>query len=103
MNLQQTIGRLSERYGVSVEAVMDAREVYRLMHADSLDRPLAGADEGGSLSVLDSLGEEDAGIDRACDSATLDAMLTGLDNRDQLLVTLYYRRGQTQAQLFRVG
>ena len=82
---------------VSAEAVVSAREVYRLMLADSLDRPRAAADEGNSLSVLDSLGEEDAGIDRACDSATLDAMLTELDDRDQLLVTLYYRRGQTQS------
>jgi len=69
------------------------------MLADSLDRPRAAADEGDSLSVLDSLGEDDAGIDRACDSATLDAMLTELDDRDQLLVTLYYRRGQTRSQI----
>jgi RNA polymerase sigma-B factor len=26
-------------------------------------------------------------------------MLTGLDDRDQLLVTLYYRRGKTQSQI----
>jgi RNA polymerase sigma-B factor len=69
------------------------------MLADSLDRPRAGGDESDPLNVLDSLGEEDAGIDRACDSATLDALLTELDDRDQLLVTLYYRRGQTQAQI----
>jgi RNA polymerase sigma-B factor len=94
-----TAAELADLAGVSVEAVVDAREVYRLMLADSLDRPRAGADEGDPLSVLDSLGEEDAGIDRVCDSATLDAMLTRLDDRDRLLVTLYYRRGQTQAQI----
>jgi RNA polymerase sigma-B factor len=69
------------------------------MFADSLDRPRAGTDERDSLSALDSLGEEDEGIDRACDSATLDAMLSGLDDRDQMLVTLYYRHGRTQAQI----
>jgi RNA polymerase sigma-B factor len=94
-----TAAELADLAGVSVEAVVDGREVYRLMLADSLDRPRAGVDESDPLSVLDSLGEEDAGIDRACDGATLDAMLTGLDDRDQLLVTLYYRRGQTQAQI----
>jgi RNA polymerase sigma-B factor len=97
--LPPTAAELANLAGVSVEAVVDAREVYRLMLADSLDRPRVGAGEGDPLSVLDSLGEEDAGIDRACDSATLDAMLTRLDDRDQLLVTLYYRRGQTQAQI----
>jgi RNA polymerase sigma-B factor len=94
-----TAAELADLAGVSVEAVVDGREVYRLMLADSLDRPRAGVDESDPLSVLDSLGEEDAGIDRACDGATLDAMLSGLDDRDQLLVTLYYRRGQTQAQI----
>jgi len=98
-SLPPTAAELANLAGVSAEAVVEAREVYRLMLADSLDRPRAGADEGDSLSVLDSLGEEDAGIDRACNSATLDAMLSELDDRDQLLVTLYYRRGQTQAQI----
>jgi RNA polymerase sigma-B factor len=97
--LPPTAAELAELAGVSVEAVMDAREAYRVMHADSVDRPLAGTDEGDPLSVLDSLGEDDAGIDRVCDRATLDAMLTMLDDRDRLLVTLYYRRGQTQAQI----
>jgi RNA polymerase sigma-B factor len=97
--LPPTAAELANLAGVSAEAVVEAREIYRVMLTESLDRPRVRADDGDSLSVLDSLGEEDAGIDRACDSATLDAMLTELDDRDQLLVTLYYRRGQTQAQI----
>jgi RNA polymerase sigma-B factor len=96
-----TAAELAERSGASVEAVVDAREAYRFMLADSLDRPRAAAmaDDGDPVSVLDFLGEEDAGLERVCDRATLDAVLTELDDRDQLLVTLYYRRGQTQSQI----
>ena len=94
-----TVIGLAERAGVSVDAVVEARDAYRVMHADSLDRPRAIAEDGEALSVLDAVGKEDAGIDHVCDRAALDAMLTELDQRDRLLVTLYYRHGQTQAQI----
>ena len=90
---------LADRAGVSAEQVLEAREAYRAMHVDSLDRPPATGDDGEPLTVLDSLGQEDAGLDRACDRAALDTLLTELEERDRLLVTLYYRQGQTQAQI----
>ncbi len=90
---------LADRAGVSAEEVLEAREVYRVMYVDSLDRPPATGDDGETLSVLDCLGQEDAGLDRACDRVALDTLLTELGERDRLLVTLYYRQGQTQAQI----
>ncbi len=90
---------LADRAGVSPEEVLEAREVYRVMHVDSLDRPPATGDDGETLSVLDSLGQEDPGLDRACDRAALDTLLTELEERDRLVVTLYYRQGQTQTQI----
>jgi RNA polymerase sigma-B factor len=90
---------LADRAGVSPEEVLEAREVYRVMHVDSLDRPPAAGDDGETLSVLDSLGQEDPGLDRACDRAALDTLLTELEERDRLVVTLYYRQGQTQTQI----
>jgi RNA polymerase sigma-B factor len=45
------------------------------------------------------VGQEDAGLDRVGDRAALDTPLTELEERDRLLVTLYYRQGQTQAQI----
>jgi RNA polymerase sigma-B factor len=90
---------LAERVGASVEAVAEARDAYRGMYAESLDCPRATGDDREAVSVLDAIGKEDAGIDRACDRAALDVLLTKLDSRDRLLVTLYYRHGQTQAQI----
>jgi RNA polymerase sigma-B factor len=94
-----TAAELAELAGITAEEVVQAREAYLGMHTDSLDRAFAVAEEGGVFRLLDRLGEEDAGIDRACDRAALDTMLSGLDSRDRLLVTMYYREGQTQAQI----
>jgi RNA polymerase sigma-B factor len=90
---------LADLAGVSVEEVLDAREAYRAMYTDSLDRPGTTGGDGEPLSVLDFLGQEDEGLDRACDRAALDTLLAELGERDRLLVTLYYRDGQTQAQI----
>ena len=90
---------LADRAGVSPEEVVEAREAYRVMHADSLDRPPGTGDDGETLSILDRLGQEDAGLDGACERATLDTLLTELEERDRLVVTLYYRQGQTQSQI----
>jgi RNA polymerase sigma-B factor len=94
-----TTAVLAERAGVSVEAVLEAREAYQAMYADSLDRPPTMVEGGKTGSVLDVLGDEDESIDRACDRAALDEMLTALDERDRLVVTLYYREGKTQSQI----
>ena len=94
-----TVAELAELAGITTEEVVEAREAYLGMHTDSLDRACAVAEEGGVFSLLDRLGEEDAALDRACDRVALDTMLSGLDSRDRLLVTLYYREGRTQAQI----
>jgi RNA polymerase sigma-B factor len=90
---------LADRAGVSLEEVLDARAAYRVMFTDPLDRPGAAGDDGETSSVLEVLGQEDERLDRACDRAALDALLAELGERDRLLVTLYYRHGQTQAQI----
>jgi RNA polymerase sigma-B factor len=94
-----TVNELADRAGVSVEQVLEAREAYRVMFTDSLDRPGAAGEDGETPSVLEFLGEEDERLERACDRAALDAVLAELGERDRLLVTLYYRHGQTQAQI----
>jgi RNA polymerase sigma-B factor len=94
-----TAAGLADLCGTSLDAVVEAREAYRLKQADSLDRPQATTEDGEVSSVLDALGKEDEGIERVCDRAFLDALLAGLDHHDRLLVTLYYRHGQTQAQI----
>jgi RNA polymerase sigma-B factor len=94
-----TPSELADRAGVSPEAVLEAREAYCVMHADSPDRPPATGDDGETLSILECLGQEDAALDRACERAALDTLLTELEERDRLVVTLYYRQGQTQTQI----
>ena len=87
--------------GVEVKDVLEARAAYRTLHADSLDQPRSSreGDEGGSL--LDTLGDRDIEIRRAFDRVMLGALLETLQERDRLIVRLYYQDELTQAEIGR--
>ena len=64
-----TAAQVAAYLGVSVEAVLEAREAHRALYADSLDRPRS--DEQGDETVVDTLGGDDPGLRRALDHAAL--------------------------------
>ena len=88
-----TPAQIAEQAGVEVEDVLEARAAYRALRADSLDQPRFSreSDDGGSL--LDTLGDRDSEIRRAFDRVVLDALLETLEQRERLIVRLYYRDG----------
>jgi RNA polymerase sigma-B factor len=94
-----TATQIAERAGVSVEAVIEAREAHLALRADSLDQPLRSAEEDAGASLLDTLGTRDADYDRAFDRVVLDSLLATLDERDQTIVRLYYRDELTQSEI----
>jgi RNA polymerase sigma-B factor len=94
-----TLAELAEMAGESLETIVEARAAYQGMHAQSLEHPDTTVAPGNPVSLLEVLGHEDEGIDEVCDRASLESVLSELDDRDRLLVTLYYRKGQTQAQI----
>jgi len=96
-----TPAQIAELAGVEVEAVLEARAAYRALHADSLDQPWSWGegDEGGSL--LDTLGDRDIEIRRAFDRVMLGALLETLEERERLIVRLYYQDELTQAEIGR--
>jgi RNA polymerase sigma-B factor len=81
--------------------VLEAREAYQALHAESLDRPQrsGGADE--QTSLLDTLGTHDAQMGRAFERAALESLIETLDDRDRTIVRLYYQHELTQAQVGR--
>jgi RNA polymerase sigma-B factor len=85
--------------GVDVEQVVAARVAYRALHSDSLDSPRHSEmdDDGGSL--LDTLGDTDANLDRVIERSKLDAMINSLEARDRLIVRLYFQGELTQTQI----
>jgi RNA polymerase sigma-B factor len=96
-----TPAQIAERAGVSVEAVIEAREAHQALRADSLDQPLRSSEDDAGVSLLDTLGSGDAGFQRAFDRVALDTLLATLDERDRTIVRLYYREELTQSEIGR--
>ena len=94
-----TATAIAERAGVSVEAVIEAREAHQALRADSLDQPLRSSEEDAGASLLDTLGTRDLDYERAFDRVVLDSLLATLDERDQTIVRLYYRDELTQSEI----
>jgi RNA polymerase sigma-B factor len=98
-----TAAGIADRTGsVGVEDVLEAREAFRALHSDSLDRPRgARDDDDDAASLLDTLGDADLEIGRAHDRAALAAVLDTLDERDRTVIHLYYQDELTQAEIGR--
>jgi len=94
-----TVAEIAEQAGVDVEAVLEAREASRALHSDSLDRPSRNGDDQEGVSVLETLGARDTELRRVLDRVTLDALLDTLDDREQLIVRLYYEQELTQSEI----
>jgi RNA polymerase sigma-B factor len=90
-----TVAEVARRAGVEVEDVLEAGAAYGARHSESLDRTGAGEE-----SLVETLGDWDANLERAFDRAALDAALTALVEDDRELVELY-RRDLTQREIGR--
>jgi RNA polymerase sigma-B factor len=93
-----TAAELAEAADVDVEAVLEAREAQRALQSDSLDRPLRGEEEEASV-LVDTLGERDPELARVVERVGFDSMLASLDDRDRMIVELYYRDELTQTEI----
>jgi RNA polymerase sigma-B factor len=94
-----TATEIAEKAGVSVEAVVEAREAHLAPRADSLDQPLRSTEDDAGASLLDTIGSSDGDYDRAFDRVVLDSLLATLDERDRTIVRLYYREELTQSEI----
>jgi RNA polymerase sigma-B factor len=94
-----TATEIAEKAGVSVEAVVAAREAHLALRADSLDQPLRSTEDDAGASLLDTIGSSDGDYDRAFDRVVLDSLLATLDERDRTIVRLYYREELTQSEI----
>ena len=85
--------------GVEVERVVAARVAYRALHSDSLDsrRRSDTGDDGDSL--LETMGGTDANLERVLERSNLDAMINTLEDRERLIVRLYFQGELTQSEI----
>src|SRR4051794_35853510 len=54
-----TVAEIAEHAGVGGEAVLEALEAYRALHADSLDRPVRLDEDRNGETVVDTVGARD--------------------------------------------
>ena len=94
-----TAAQIARHAGISVEDVIEAREAYQALHADSLDQPLTSGDDDGRASLLDTIGTHDLAFRSAFDRVLLDSLLEALDERDQTIVRLYHLEDLTQSEI----
>jgi len=92
-----TIPELAAEVEASEEEVLEALEAGQAYRFASLDSPKSDG-EGGEL-VGDSIGEEDEGLARAEQRATLSALLGQLPPRQRRIVHLRFFEGLTQSEI----
>jgi RNA polymerase sigma-B factor len=93
-----TAAEVADSAGLSVEDVLEAREVYSSLHSESLDRT---RHDGEGLTLLETLPAEENADDlpRVLERVALDRLLELLDDREQAIVRLYYYEELTQAEI----
>lgn len=94
-----TARQISQQLGVSVEAVLEAREAYHARFCESLDKPRHTGEGDSAESLVDLLGSRDEELARADDRVLVDALLGSLARRERLVVELYYQHDLTQAEI----
>jgi RNA polymerase sigma-B factor len=90
-----TVADIAGHLGISEEEVIEGLEGARAYNSTSLSMPIS---EGGT-ELGDTLGGEDAGYDLAELRIALGPALTGLDEREQKIVSLRFYGNLTQQQI----
>jgi RNA polymerase sigma-B factor len=93
-----TASEIAHDVGVSIEQVLEAREVAAAYRAQSLDRPCSDDDQDGT-QVVDTLGGDDPGYRQAEHSATLESMMSVLSDREREILRLRFVEDLTQSEI----
>lgn len=93
-----TTRAVADALDTSAERVLEAREAFRALYSDSIDRPVRGSD-GNDQPLQDTLGDADSRLDAVCEQAELDSLLHALNQRERTIVVLYFHGGMTQKQI----
>jgi RNA polymerase sigma-B factor len=97
-----TPGEIAEHIGASTEQVLEAREAAGAYRAVSLDRPRDDDEDGEGLA--DSMGIEDPGFRLAEASATVERLMSVLNEREREVLRLRFDEDLTQSEIgARVG
>ena len=97
-----TVAEVAGALGITPEQVLEAREAATAYRAESLDRP-CGEDQDAA-PVVDTLGADEPGYLQAEQSATLEAMMSILSDREREVLRLRFAEDLTQSEIgHRIG
>lgn len=93
-----TVSELAETIGCSIEDVVDGLEsgnAYSTLSLDAGD----GSDEGSALTMLDTLGVDDEGLENVELRESLKPLLADLPPREKNILMLRFFKNMTQSQI----
>lgn len=92
-----TVAEIARKIGVTDEEVIEGLESANAYTTLSLDAGDSGDD--GSMSMLDTIGEDDEALEHVENRESLKPLLEALDPREKHILTLRFFRGMTQSQI----
>jgi RNA polymerase sigma-B factor len=97
-----TVAEIAGALEITPEQVLEAREAATAYRAESLDHPVG--DDHDATPVVDTLGADEPGYLQAEQSATLEAMMSVLSDREREVLRLRFVEDLTQSEIgHRVG
>jgi RNA polymerase sigma-B factor len=92
------ISEVAEATGMTVEEALEALAATRARDADSLDAPVAAADDG-ETTRMEVTGSEDAGYDRVECAISISQGMHVLSEREHLVMHLRFQHDMTQSEI----
>ncbi|GAE28904.1 RNA polymerase sigma factor SigB [Alkalihalobacillus hemicellulosilyticus] len=92
------VHEIAEHLGVSEEDVLETMEMSQSYQALSVDRTLEADQEGGETTLLDLIGEEESGFEKADRRMMLENALKVLSEREQQIIYFTYYEHLSQKE-----
>jgi RNA polymerase sigma-B factor len=92
-----TVAEIAGALEITAEQVLEAREAATAYRAESLDQPVG--DSQDATSVGDTLGAAEPGYLQAEQSATLEALMSVLNDREREVLRLRFEEDLTQSEI----
>lgn len=92
------VHEIADYLGVSEEDVLETMELSRSYQALSVDSTIESDQEGGTVTLLDLVGEQEEGYDRVDQKLLLDKMFNVLNERERSIIYLIFYKGLSQKE-----
>ncbi|SEN39021.1 RNA polymerase sigma factor SigB [Lihuaxuella thermophila] len=92
------VDEIAKYLGVSAEEVLEAMEMGRSYNAVSVDHPIEAASDGSQVTLLDLVGNEDAGYDQIDQKLLLEKVFSVLTQREKQILQMTFFENLSQKQ-----